>query len=192
MKPGGVDYPAFWSSTTHANQVSGGNASYVNFGRALGYMNNQWVDVHGAGAQRSDPKTGSAADWPTGHGPQGDAIRGSNYVRCVTGGIDSDVQVGGATDNIPITQEQLPVGQTLQGQAPNGGQPPQEALDACVSLSQGAACTVNTPNGMLAGSCITVSPVNWPVCRWVGHHRNKVGKRRGVVTVPLRSVISCC
>jgi hypothetical protein len=82
---GQVDYPFFWSSTTHANQVSGGNAAYIAFGRALGYTNDQWQDVHGAGAQRSDPKTESGAvEFPTGHGPQGDAIRGSNYVRCLT------------------------------------------------------------------------------------------------------------
>jgi len=24
----------------------------------MGYINNTWVDVHGAGAQRSDPKSG--------------------------------------------------------------------------------------------------------------------------------------
>lgn len=41
------------------------------------------MDVHGAGAQRSDPKTGDPADYPTGHGPQGDVIRIFNYVRPV-------------------------------------------------------------------------------------------------------------
>jgi len=40
------------------------------------------MDVHGAGAQRSDPKTGR----PTSRGPQGDMIRVNNYVRCVRGG----------------------------------------------------------------------------------------------------------
>ena len=30
-----------------------------------------------------DPKTGSASDYPTGHGPQGDAIRVDNHVRLV-------------------------------------------------------------------------------------------------------------
>ncbi len=35
----------------------------------------------------------------------------------------------------------------------NGKQPPQEAFTACVGLTQGAACTVNTPNGTLAGAC---------------------------------------
>lgn len=81
---GEVDYPYYWSSTTHANwsQLSGGNASYVSFGRAMGYMNN-WIDVHGAGAQRSDPKVGDPSDYPYGHGPQGDAIRIYNYVRLV-------------------------------------------------------------------------------------------------------------
>ena len=41
------------------------------------------MDVHGAGAQRSDPKTGNAGDYPQGHGPQGDVVRINNYVRCV-------------------------------------------------------------------------------------------------------------
>jgi hypothetical protein len=41
------------------------------------------MDVHGAGAQRSDPKKGDPADFATGHGPQGDAIRIDNFVRLV-------------------------------------------------------------------------------------------------------------
>jgi hypothetical protein len=41
------------------------------------------LDVHGAGAQRSDPKSGDAADFPNGRGPQGDVIRIDNYVRLV-------------------------------------------------------------------------------------------------------------
>ncbi|MCA9969533.1 MAG: DUF1566 domain-containing protein [Anaerolineales bacterium] len=82
---GQPDYPAYWSSTTHANwTITPGSASvYVSFGRAMGYLNGSWIDVHGAGAQRSDPKTGDPADWPYGNGPQGDAIRIDNYVRLV-------------------------------------------------------------------------------------------------------------
>jgi len=49
----------------------------------MGYMNESWVDVHGAGAQRSDPKSGDPADWPIGNGLQGDAIRIYNHVRLV-------------------------------------------------------------------------------------------------------------
>ena len=81
---GETDYPYYWSGTTHANwsTVSGGNATYISFGKAMGYMD-EWLDVHGAGAQRSDPKTGDPSDFPTGHGPQGDAIRIFNYVRLV-------------------------------------------------------------------------------------------------------------
>jgi hypothetical protein len=45
-----------------------------------------YVDVHGAGAQRSDPKTGDPAMVPHGRGPQGDVIRIYNYVRLVRGG----------------------------------------------------------------------------------------------------------
>ncbi len=80
---GQIDYPYFWSGTTHANMQNGGGGAYVSFGRALGYFNGQWQDVHGAGAQRSDPKVGDSGDYPTGHGPQGDAIRIYNYVRLV-------------------------------------------------------------------------------------------------------------
>jgi hypothetical protein len=82
---GQADYGFYWTSTTHANwsAVAGGFAAYVSFGRAMGYMDGSWRDVHGAGAQRSDPKMGDPADYPTGHGPQGDAIRIFNYVRCV-------------------------------------------------------------------------------------------------------------
>lgn len=81
---GQADYPYYWSSTTHLSDTgSYENAVYIAFGRALGYMDGEWKDVHGAGAQRSDPKTGDASDYPQGHGPQGDAIRIENHVRCV-------------------------------------------------------------------------------------------------------------
>ncbi len=82
---GEEDYPYYWTSTTHASRTikSGASASYVCFGRAMGKMNGIWIDVHGAGAQRSDPKTGNPIDFPDGRGPQGDAIRINNYVRLV-------------------------------------------------------------------------------------------------------------
>ncbi len=83
---GQTDYPFYWSGTTHANwsEEAGGSAgAYVAFGRAMGYMEGAWLDVHGAGAQRSDPKSGDPDDYPTGNGPQGDAIRIYNYVRLV-------------------------------------------------------------------------------------------------------------
>jgi hypothetical protein len=89
---GSQDYASYWSSTTHVNmsRSPGANAAYVAFGRALGFMemppgsgNRQLLDVHGAGAQRSDPKSGDPADWPQGHGPQGDVVRIYNHVRAV-------------------------------------------------------------------------------------------------------------
>ncbi len=82
---GQSDYGCYWTSTTHSNwsSVAGGFAAYVSFGRAMGYMDAIWQDVHGAGAQRSDPKAGNPNQYPTGNGPQGDAIRIYNYVRCV-------------------------------------------------------------------------------------------------------------
>lgn len=87
---GNTNYPFYWTSTTHADGPSPNKAVYVCFGEALGFMeqppnsgNYQLQDVHGAGAQRSDPKTGDPADYPYGHGPQGDVIRIYNYVRLV-------------------------------------------------------------------------------------------------------------
>lgn len=84
------DYPWYWSGTTHIENAVGNKAAYVCFGRATGWMQApfppyDWVlmDVHGAGAQRSDFKTGDPDDYPHGHGPQGDVIRIYNYVRCV-------------------------------------------------------------------------------------------------------------
>ncbi|THB65758.1 MAG: DUF1566 domain-containing protein [Desulfovibrio sp.] len=154
--PGGVrDFPYFWSSTTHVEEGNQGFASYVAFGRALGYMSEpgsgsqgqgghpssgpsrgpgggsgpgqgrepsrgragggiegsfggqggaggqggpgaqggegfdqgneggELLDVHGAGCQRSDPKSGDPDDYEWGRGPQGDVIYIYNYVRLV-------------------------------------------------------------------------------------------------------------
>jgi len=78
---GDRDWAFYWTSTTHARARSGEAAVYVAFGRGLGYMSSRYVDVHGAGCQRSDPKSGSAI--PTGRGPQGDTVRVANYVRAV-------------------------------------------------------------------------------------------------------------
>ncbi len=85
--------PFFWSSTTHLDgppDRRGPAAVYVAFGRALGWMRippgaaqPRLLDVHGAGAQRSDPKSGDPAESPFGRGPQGDVIRIYNHVRCV-------------------------------------------------------------------------------------------------------------
>jgi hypothetical protein len=47
-------------------------------------MNGEWMDVHGAGAQRSDPKSGDPDNYGN-DAPQGDAIRVYNYVRPVRG-----------------------------------------------------------------------------------------------------------
>ncbi|NQU05259.1 MAG: T9SS type A sorting domain-containing protein, partial [Calditrichaeota bacterium] len=91
---GGDDYPFYWTNTTHLDGPADHKytqAVYVSFGRALGWMQPppqfEWTlwDVHGAGAQRSDPKVGDPEDYPHGRGPQGDVIRVYNYVRLVRG-----------------------------------------------------------------------------------------------------------
>ncbi len=100
---GRTDWPWFWTSTTHKSYngvaYKGDWAVYVCFGRAAGWAkigNNTYYsyrDVHGAGAQRSSPKSGTFAgqylgvdslgNAVYGLGPQGDIIRINNFVRLV-------------------------------------------------------------------------------------------------------------
>ena len=113
---GQLDWPYYWSSTTHVGLRGGWAAMYVAFGRAAGWMilrpmagagpdrrdasgpparnprpsvppeAYRFVDVHGAGAQRSDPKAGDPGLFPYGRGPQGDVVRIYNFARLVRGG----------------------------------------------------------------------------------------------------------
>ncbi len=90
------EYPFFWTGTTHLEgppDRRGAAAVYIAFGRGLGWMQfppgrgeRELMDVHGAGAQRSDPKTGNPDAYPHGRGPQGDVIRINNFIRLVRGG----------------------------------------------------------------------------------------------------------
>lgn len=90
------EYPFYWTSTTHLDNMGG---VYLCFGRGLGWMQLpptfswQLYDVHGAGCQRSDPKSGSASSYPHGLGPQGDVIRIENHVRLVRGGTIVPVEL---------------------------------------------------------------------------------------------------
>lgn len=77
-------YPYFWTGTTHQDGPNPyGSAVYIAFGEAQGIINERLMDVHGAGAQRSDPKNGEFSDYPQYHGPQGDVRYVFNAVRCV-------------------------------------------------------------------------------------------------------------
>jgi len=133
---GDADFPFFWTGTTHASSNgSGGFAAYVAFGRALGYMDGNWIDVHGAGAQRSDPKTGDPADYPEGHGPQGDAIRIYNYVRCVRDGGSSAAPVDDDAIDDDVVDDDV-AGDDDTTMPP----PPEEAIEACEGLNEGDGC----------------------------------------------------
>ncbi len=92
-------YPYFWTGTTHINSPNAyATAAYFAFGEAQGIINNQLMDVHGAGSQRSDYKTGNPDDYPSSMGPQGDIHYVFNAVRCVRDisesvGIDENIGV---------------------------------------------------------------------------------------------------
>jgi len=76
------------------------DAVYICFGKAQGEMESppfsgqyQLMDTHGAGAQRNDPKTGIAANYPQYFGPQGDVVYVFNYTRCVRdAGISTNIE----------------------------------------------------------------------------------------------------
>ena len=81
---GWADFPTYWTSTSFE---PGRQAIAIHFGRALGYFADRrrgqqarFMDVHGAGSQRTNPKTGQDS---YGRGPQGDVQTVNNYVRLV-------------------------------------------------------------------------------------------------------------
>ncbi|GLS92331.1 hypothetical protein GCM10007916_34020 [Psychromonas marina] len=112
---GEIDYPYYWSSTTHLDgPVPESGAVYVAFGKALGEMHGVTMDVHGAGSQRSDPKTGE----PMSRGPQGDMIRVDNYVRVVRGG-DVNIPMSVVTEKVSQYSQSEQKGQTSKQQKSN-------------------------------------------------------------------------
>ncbi|WP_445735776.1 Lcl C-terminal domain-containing protein [Mariniflexile sp.] len=77
-------YPFFWTSTTHLDGRNPfASAAYIAFGEGQGKMRGTLMDVHGAGCQRSDPKSGNENSYPQFFGPQGDVRYVCNFVRCV-------------------------------------------------------------------------------------------------------------
>ncbi len=155
----------YWTSTTHLDSRPS-QAVYVAFGQAYGLPNGNLTDVHGAGAQRSDPKSGDPSRYAEGRGSEGqeDQVRIYNYARCVRNGVTAEILTGGEVDPFVGGRAAGPgnsQGQTdgASGSAPNRGDqsgPPQAALDACTGLTSGSACSIDTPQGTLGGSCATV------------------------------------
>ncbi|MBD3363442.1 DUF1566 domain-containing protein [Candidatus Dojkabacteria bacterium] len=168
------DWGFYWSSTTHmktSNQQEHG--VYISFGRALGYMNGNWFDVHGAGAQRSSPKIlldiaelpedpqnqYQVIDGAITHGPQGDVVRSKNFVRCVRGvpgtyNGEASAPSDDSTDLEYIVSDHS--NQQSNNQQPDNEQlksSPQEAINACTSKNELDTCIFQAPNGSVDGIC---------------------------------------
>lgn len=94
------NYAFYWSSTSHLTPKGAQSANYIAFGEALSYIKDKktekatLMNAHGAGAQRSDLKTGDPADDPSEYRRQGDVRRINNYVLCVRGGNSVFVEKG--------------------------------------------------------------------------------------------------
>lgn len=170
----------FWSSTTHMDGPKPIRAAYVAFGRAMGYFSapqggnsKRFMDVHGAGAQRSDPKSGDPNQYMGGHGPQGDDVRIDNYVRCVRGGGVQYYEPpfkriptwkGGRNPNEStssgmgqgVHQGSRP--QTgMQGQSGRRMGPPREAYEACNGQPTNSDCSFRAPHGTVNGICADIA-----------------------------------
>lgn len=148
----------YWTSTTHLD-TRVRDAVYIAFGQAYGLPRGSLMDVHGAGAQRSDPKSGDPANYSEGRGSPGqmDQVRIYNYARCVREGVFGEIITGGEVDDFVggrpssgETQVQTGQGSSRSDQGPSSsGQngPPQEAIEACSGLSTGATCSVGPGSG---------------------------------------------
>lgn len=85
-------------------------------------------------------------------------FHGTPAVRALSAGEGQGGQQGQGGQTQP-SQGQAGQVQPPQGQGGgqgNGGQPPQAAIDACANLLVNAACTVNTTNGTISGTCLTL------------------------------------
>jgi hypothetical protein len=83
------------------------------------------MDVHGAGSQRSDPKSGDPSKFPHGRGPQGDVIRIYNFVRCVRGGVAAPQTKGPKVEMTQASRRRPGPGQDdgTSHRPPAGGRP---------------------------------------------------------------------
>ncbi len=144
----------YWTNTTHLD-TGVRDAVYIAFGQAYGLPGGNLIDVHGAGAQRSDPKSGDPAEFSAGRGSTGqeDQVRIYNYARCVRARVSAEIVTGGEVDEFTGG-----IGTRTDGGQGEAGLalPPQGAIDACVDLASDSACSINTPNGTLTGSCTIV------------------------------------
>lgn len=94
---GEPDYPYYWTSTTLEGwnrENEGKLAIYFAFGHVIGNAAEprvaneatnsiKWQDIHSAGEQCSDPKTGDPNEYSEEHKAQGNAVRIYNYIRLV-------------------------------------------------------------------------------------------------------------
>jgi len=96
-------------------------------------------------------------------------FHGEPAVRALSSGGGGQQSRGGEQQSPP---QQGGQGRPSQGgpigQQGNGQQPPQQAIDACVGLTQGTACTITTPNGTLSGTCGAPPNSTQPACMPAG------------------------
>ena len=198
-----------WSSTTHLDgPFVGPRAAYITFGEATGYMRNrftgqyQLLDVHGAGAQRSDPKSGdpNSSRYVHGFGPQGDVIRINNYALAVRNVNPADVQL--VTPSLtPVKSTQSARGGAYSSQS----HPSSSANNSASSASHTGTSSIGNSTGViyhttgaLAGYTLfsPMSSTTTYLINSTGHvvHTWKSEYRPGLSTrlLPNGDLLRCC
>lgn len=161
---GKKDFGWYWASTTHATFDGHGSGVYLAFGRAGGWNKvpqsatcYSLLDVHGAGAQRSDPKRAEGASvigqtcggsTAYGLGPQGDAQRGKNFARLVRGGGSEGQADAGPLPDAGTSEVAPDAPPPMEGGAGPKSCTQQSDCDAAGACpgAKGCACT-DTPSG---------------------------------------------
>lgn len=156
---GNPNYGFYWTGTTHEAALpydTGEYAVYIAFGEALGWLTTPdstyvLTDVHGAGAQRSDPKTGDPSQYPHGHGPQGDVIRIYNFVRCVRDADGTGVEAQEGSEGLLLE---------VSGGNPSTGQ---VAFQYSSSRSEPLSLEIYDPTGRRVAdiACFQQGSITW-------------------------------
>lgn len=143
----------FWSSTTFGDDHR--EALYVCFGKCV---SDDGIDVHGAGAQRSDPKTGDPRKYRGGRGGQKDQIRIFNYNRCVRG--QAERVAGDTVEENPRSEKARPESpppqqrsERRESPSERRNLPPDDALRACRGKNTVSECSFQAPHGRITGTC---------------------------------------
>lgn len=156
----GMNYPFYWTSSTHLDwRVPESNGVYIAFGEAQWQMRNTLMDVHGAWAQRSDPKSWDANNYPEYFWPQWDVRYVYNYARCVrsTDKVDNTTittsNITPPKTNTSSSSSTATSTNNTQTTTSQNATWPVKAIAACEDKNIWNSCSFTNPKGSITWTC---------------------------------------